>query len=100
MCLNNGNRTPPNVMNSHQIDRKEWLDLRALIEYACVSERTARGWIHRTIDPLPAYQVDRKLLIKRSEFDAWITQHGVRRDVTMDLDQVVDDVLKSVQKGA
>jgi hypothetical protein len=88
------------MVNNRPNDRKEWLDLRALIEYACVSERTARGWIHRTIDPLPAYQVDRKLLIKRSEFDAWITQHGVRRDVTMDLDQVVDDVLRAVQKGA
>ena len=87
-------------MNNRQSHRQEWLDLRALIEYACVSERTARGWIHRAIDPLPAYQVDRKLLIKRSEFDAWLAQHGVRRDVTMDLDQVVQDVLKSVQKGA
>ena len=32
--------------------RPEWLDLKALQGYACVSERTLREWIHRVVDPL------------------------------------------------
>ena len=29
----------------------EWLDLKALTGYACVSERTLREWIHRPRTP-------------------------------------------------
>ena len=35
----------------------EWLDLKALQLYACVSERTLREWIHRPFNPLPAARV-------------------------------------------
>jgi hypothetical protein len=35
----------------------EWLDLKALTGYACVSERTLREWIHRDSNPLPASRV-------------------------------------------
>jgi hypothetical protein len=47
----------------------EWLDMKALQRYACVSERTLRGWIHRATNPLPAVQVGTKLLVRRSTFD-------------------------------
>lgn len=30
----------------------EWLDLKALQQYACVSERTLREWIHRPVNPV------------------------------------------------
>ena len=40
---------------------REWLDIRALTEYACVSERALREWIHRLENPLPAVQVGNKL---------------------------------------
>jgi hypothetical protein len=36
---------------------REWLDLRALTQYASVSQRTIREWIHRSGNPLPAAQV-------------------------------------------
>ena len=32
----------------------EWMDLKALTQYACVSERTLRDWLHRPIDPTGA----------------------------------------------
>ena len=54
-------------------DTKEWLDLKAIThQYACVSERTVREWIHRLKNPLPAVQVDKKILIRRSVFDRWL----------------------------
>jgi len=32
----------------------EWMGLRQITEYADVSERTLRAWIHAPVDPLPA----------------------------------------------
>lgn len=43
---------------------REWLDLKSLQKYACVSERTLREWIHRPVDPLPAVRVGTKILIR------------------------------------
>lgn len=47
-------------------ERAEWLDLKALQQYACVSERTLREWIHRPLNPLPATRVGTKLLVRRA----------------------------------
>ena len=41
----------------------EWLDVKALRAYACVSERTLRDWMSRSVDPLPAVQVGSKILV-------------------------------------
>jgi hypothetical protein len=43
----------------------EWMDLKSLQRYACVSERTLREWIHRPTDPLPAARVGAKILVRR-----------------------------------
>src|SRR6266853_1683203 len=43
--------------------RPEWVDLKALTGYACVSERTLREWIHRPENPSPAVRVGTKLLV-------------------------------------
>ncbi len=56
----------------------DWLGLRELIEYAAVSERTLRKWIHSTIDPLPATRVRGKMLVNRRAFDAWLQEHPVK----------------------
>jgi excisionase family DNA binding protein len=68
----------------------EWLDLRALQQYACVSERTLREWIHRPTDPLPAARVGTKLLVRRSAFDAWLEAHQVTHaDAEIILDEMI-----------
>ncbi len=51
----------------------EWLGIRQATEYACVSERTLRSWIHSPVEPLPA--------------------------VTVDLDAIVNDALRGVSHG-
>jgi excisionase family DNA binding protein len=71
----------------------EWLDLGRLTEYAAVSERTLRAWIHSPVDPLPAVCVGRKILVRRSEFDTWLGQHRV---IPLDLGVIVDRVLEAV----
>ncbi len=56
----------------------EWMDLKAVQRYACVSERTLREWIHRSENPLPAVQVGKKILVRRSELDHWLQMHVLR----------------------
>lgn len=53
---------------------REWLDLKALTQYASVSERTIREWVHRAADPLPAVRVG-AILVRRAEFDRWLESH-------------------------
>jgi excisionase family DNA binding protein len=79
--------------HAEQLGIPEWLDLRALVGYACVSERTIREWIHRHHDPLPAVQVEKKLLVRRTQFDRWLEAHRYRAADQVEISQVVDQVL-------
>jgi excisionase family DNA binding protein len=76
-----------------QGSQREWLDLKALQEYACVSERTIRGWIHRPNNPLPAVQVGAKILVRRTKFDLWLENHRLK---TVDIGCIVDEVVAGV----
>jgi hypothetical protein len=80
-------------MNSEQ-PKPEWLDLRSLQKYACVSERTLRDWIHRAVDPLPAVRVRCKILVRRSQFDRWLEAHQVRH---IDIGCIVDELVAGVK---
>jgi len=81
--------------NSQQRMQMEWLDLRALTQFASVSPRTIREWIHRTNNPLPATQVGNKLLISRTVFNDWLAGHTVqpRQSVTA----IVEDVMQRIR---
>lgn len=81
--------------NSRKIMGLEWMDLRSLTEYASVSERTLREWIRRPQDPLPAVQVDRKIFVRRSQFDRWLESHPLQTD-SVDIDRIVDEVVGSL----
>jgi excisionase family DNA binding protein len=77
----------------------EWLGLRQLSRYADVSERTLRAWIHSPVDPLPAVRVRGKMLVRRGDLDAWLEKHRANMLETVDLDRIVQDVLKGVDRG-
>jgi excisionase family DNA binding protein len=74
---------------------REWLGLRDLTQYASVSVRTVREWVHLPTNPLPAAQVGNKLLISRSAFDAWLAAHRVQppRGVSA----IVNDVMQRMR---
>jgi excisionase family DNA binding protein len=72
----------------------EWLDLKRLRQYACVSERTLREWIHRAVHPLPAVRVGCKILVRRSEFDRWLEAHQVKH---LDVGCIVDELIAGVK---
>jgi hypothetical protein len=68
----------------------EWLDLKALRQYACVSERTLREWVYRPVDPLPAVRVGVKILVRRSTFDHWLENHRIE---AVDVGCIVDEMV-------
>jgi len=80
------------MMSAVKIDR-EWLSLRQVTEYAAVSERTLRAWLHRSTDALPAVRVDGKVLIRRSQFDAWLERHRIPPAAQIDVDGIVNGLL-------
>lgn len=81
-----------NQMNLEE-RQPEWMDLKALKGYACVSERTLREWIHRADDALPAARIGAKILVKRSQFDQWLENHRVR---SVDVGCIVDELVAGV----
>lgn len=74
----------------------EWLGLREVTQYAAVSERTLRAWIRSPTTPLPAVKVGTKILIRRSEFDAWLERHRVKH---VDLGGMLDEIVEAVTNG-
>jgi len=77
-------------------DQAEWLDLRALQRYVCVSERTLRQWINRSVDPLPAARVGTKILVRRSTFDVWLEAHKLS---PIDADIILDEIIGKIKAG-
>jgi excisionase family DNA binding protein len=75
------------------VTQPEWLDLKSLQRYACVSERTLREWIHRDSNPLPASRVGTKLLVRRSSFDRWLEAH---RLTPVDVGCIVNEIVAGV----
>jgi hypothetical protein len=80
------------VVVSTELD--PFLDLRALSAYSSLSVRKLRDLLEEPDRPLPCYQVGGKLLVRRSEFDAWISV--LRRRGRADVDQIVTEVLRAL----
>lgn len=81
-------------VRDQEFDHREWFDLKALQRYACVSERTLRTWIHRAVDPLPAFRIGTKLFVRRAAFDTWMEAHRV---TPIDVDSILARVIGSLR---
>jgi excisionase family DNA binding protein len=68
-----------------------YLPLKALAGYSGLSVRTLRGYLAHPSRPLPHYRVGGKLLVKRSEFDAWM--RTFRSVEASRVDAIVADML-------
>jgi hypothetical protein len=87
-----------------------WLSLEALSKYSGVSVRSLRAYLADPAHPLPCYRlrdphvivtktgkrqtVTGKILVRRSEFDAWMQ----RFRYTSDLDKIVDEVVSEIRR--
>jgi len=57
-----------------------FLSLKGLAGYASLSRRTLQDLINAPQDPLPSYRVGGKLLVRKSEYDAWARRRASRKD--------------------
>ena len=71
-----------------------FLSLRALAAYSSLGARKLRDYLTDPLHPLPCYRVGGKILIRRSEFDAWIARY--RQLGRLDVDRLVADALKDL----
>ncbi len=74
----------------------EYLSVRQLSAYSGLSVRTLRNYLVHPVTPLPYFRVCRKILVRRSDFDAWLSRYG-HAEQPEDLDALVNDVLAGLQ---
>ena len=55
-----------------------FLSLKALAAYSGLGVRTLRAYLSDITHPLPCYRVGGKILIRRSEFDGWISKYRLQ----------------------
>ncbi len=71
-----------------------FLSLKALAAYSGLSVRKLRDHLNDPVHPLPHYRVGGKVVVRRSEFDAWMVRY--RRLGRGDVEKVVSDVLRGL----
>ena len=72
-----------------------FLSLRALAGYSCLSVRKLREHLEDSTHPLPHYRLGGKILVRRSEFDAWMAAyHRVRQT---NVERIVDSVMRDLR---
>ena len=71
-----------------------FLSLRALAAYSGLGARKLRDYLTDPVHPLPCYRVGGKILVRRSEFDAWIARY--RQLGRPDVDRLVADALSGL----
>ena len=72
-----------------------FLSLRALASYACVSVRKLREHLDDPTHPLPHYRIGGKIVVRRSEFDAWMAAY--RQVGQADVGGIVDSVMRDLR---
>jgi hypothetical protein len=78
-------------------EERELLTIKQLVAYSALSERTLRGYIHRKVRPLPSYQVDKKIIVRKVEFDGWLASFR-RADGRDGIDSMVEEILGGLTK--
>jgi len=67
--------------------------MAALATYSGLSVRTLRALLVDPVDPLPYFRLPGKILVKKSEFDAWIERRRVQTNNGPNLGGMVDDIM-------
>lgn len=77
----------------------EWMGLKQVTCYVNLSDRTVRSWIHERTDPLPAVRVRGKILVRRSELDAWLERRRLQSLEKFNLDAILKEVMGGATNG-
>lgn len=71
-----------------------YLPLSALSAYSGLSVRTLRGRLHDPEGPLPHFRIGGKILVRKSDYDAWALRFREAHPAT--LDKLLEEVLKDL----
>ena len=74
-----------------------FLSLRTLARYSCMSVRKLRQYIHDPVHPLPHYRLGGKIVVRQSEFDAWMAAY--RRVGQADVEGIVNSVISDLHRA-
>jgi predicted DNA-binding transcriptional regulator AlpA len=88
------------VETAAQADR--YLALKDLAAYSGLSVRTLRSYLSHRVTPMPAYQIAGKILVRRSEFDAWMARFRRTREMAgeaPDINAIVNDIVGTLTLG-
>ncbi len=80
---------PDTIVEKTVILKDQYFDLRGLSAYSALSVSTLRD--HIKWNGLPAYEVRGKILVRKSEFDSWISNYRIRK--SLDINKIVNDVI-------
>ena len=61
------------------VDLDPFLSMNGLPAYSSLSRRTLQNLLSDPRDPLPSYRVGAKVLVRKSEFDAWMAKRRNRK---------------------
>jgi hypothetical protein len=78
-------------LKAEQIETDRYLNLEALSQYSGITIRTLRDYLHDISNPIPSFQIKRKILVKKTDFDSWV--EGYRVDKKR-INQIVDEIVK------
>jgi len=71
----------------------QYFDLKHLSGYSCLAVPTLRDYLK---DGLPHFKLKGKVLVKKSEFDAWL--ESFRVDKNQELDAIVERAINSLSE--
>ena len=83
---------PDNIAETAITLKDQYLDLKGLSAYSAVSVGSLRDYVKTG---MPHFKLKGKILVKRSEFDAWLERYRVNKK--QDLNNIVDDVISSLK---
>jgi len=83
---------PDNIASPAISLNDQYFDLKGLSAYSAFGVATLRDYIRA--DALPCFKVKGKILVKKSEFDAWLERYRINQ--TQDLNSIVDGIMDSL----
>ena len=75
--------------------KDQYFDLSGLSAYSSIGVSTLRGHIKR--DALPCFRLRGKILVKKSEFDAWMNRFRLHK--RQDISTIVDEAMERLKSG-
>ena len=72
-------------------NKDRYFDIKELSKYSSLSVSTLRNYLSDDANPIPSYCIKRKILVKKSEFDAWIEKHRVYSEIGDIVNEILGD---------